>query len=605
MKSANKSFFFCVKIIFLIFYLIIAAFFSACSDIHDDAFVYIKSNYVYVSLALSESTRSGVIVTAQNDNTRTILPVAIDLTDTSKYNFYIWGKSSKGNLSPRKVDFDSKTTSTGTIELNFPAITYTFVLAATEGIPSDITDPSKILEESILVGYTNADLAYTNKIKFYLAPNEISGFGDINLSILLDSSWSDDDVTALSHTTDSSYDYIVSVGLYDINTGELSFSSAAQNVYGLNKITSSIYTRTLVPSGTYNFTVKIKKTGSSKIYNYSDRVILYPNQNINETLKIPNIVEKVPAAPSEFKAAYCMDSRLYENTTGNESEYTSYGLLLSWKDNSNNESNFKITLANISKTSTSIDSIPEAENFTDLDWTLMVNPYAGNTNIVKVYDDAYTKSPEYYAGSPEKNNTAMILYIPFDGCYIAKIEAVNDAGVSKACYATIDEDFFVKVKHEQAAYGYFQFEGKAFKTSQNPTCNVINLYHIIYNLVGGEYKYEPGKTSPTEGGVVDYGIYGLSKSFLTPISTGSEASSDNPSLIFKDEEWKDNDGNILPDSPRFNARWHRWVVNSYFGINLIETSIGGTTIPVESNYTYQKPNAYTGYTSLYLFARYD
>ena len=552
-----------------------------CSNIHEDAYVYEKKEYVYISLNLNASFFGAEV--SSSIGTRTILPDTIDLTNTTKYNFYIWGKSQKGSISPRKVVFDSTTLTTGTIELDFPIATYAFVLAVVEGEPSDVSSGSQILENAVLVGYTNADLTYTNTVKFSLLPNEISGYGDVKLSLLLDNSWTDFDVTELNALTDGSYDYSVTADLYDISNGELVYSNTATDIYGLNKSTPVIFSHAHVTSGTYNFTVKFKKIGSSIIYNYSDRIVIYSNQTCDTQVLIPNVVEKVPVAPSDFKAAYCNDSPLYEGTLGDEASYSNYGLLLKWVDNSNNESHFKITLANVAKTTTALSDIPAPEVFTDSDWNTIVGPYAGNSKVVKVYDDTYTRSTEYFAGSPEKNNTKLVLLIPFDGCYIAKIEAVNDAGLSSACYATINEDFTLQIAEDifNTYNSYAELNGHAFRTTENTSCNVINLYHIVYYLCGGEYSYIKN-TTPTKLPIIDYAVYGTQMMIRCPSYRESEASVATPSLIYD------------------NSRWNAWTKN-YYGGDLLE----GESDTTKEGHPYQKPNDYTGYTSLYLFARYN
>lgn len=550
----------------------------------EDAYVFKKSeSYVYISLSLSKT--SSIVTTY--DSTRTILPVSINLTN-SAYNFYIWGKSKTGSISPRKVDFSSSSSTKGTILLDFPATTYTFVLAAIDGTPSDIADSSKILEEAVLIGYTNADLAYTNKLNFYLSQNTISGYGNVSIAMLLDSTWSSEEISDLGN-------YYFTAGLYDIKTGEEAFSSSYEFFTGLNNTSATVFSRSAVPSGNYNFTVKIYKNSSSSIYNYSDRIVVYPNQKIDSKIYIPNIVERIPDAPSDFKAAWSIDSKLYENTLGNEEDYASYGLLLSWKDNSCSEAYFQVSLIDVTKTATAVADIPDLGTFTDSDWFSITANY---TNYIKVYNDTYTTSNDYFAGSPEKNNTSLILYIPFDGCYIAKIEAVNDAGISAACYATITDDLTIDIEDSNYSHNTAVYSGKAFRTNENPNCNVINLHRIVYYLNGGVYSYfadAGGNNKVTiSDSIIQYCLYGMAKTILSPIALEEVATEDNPALIYKDY-----------DTNLYGNRWNRWMSGSYYGTNLIDTNIGGKTVSVDENYTYQKPNDYTGYKSLYLFARYD
>ena len=337
-----------------------------------------------------------------------------------------------------------------------------------------------------------------------------------------------------------------------------------------------------MPSGTYNFTVKFSKAGNNAVYPYSDRIIISPHRSVDTTVSIPNVVEKAPDAPTNFRASYCMDERFYSDCTelkqNTVDSYSGYGLLLSWEDNASNEAYFRITLANVSKMN-ALSSVPDT--FTDDNWATLLGSYTLNTNVVKVYDKTCTSAGEYIAGSLERNNTSLILYLPFDSCYVAKIEAVNDAGISSACYVKIDEDFSITEDYYIGAV----YAGKAFSTAENPT-NVINRYKIEYYLNDGIYY--PNDPTKTITKITEYGTYNTNgKAFLCPTALKEKATEINPALI--------SDGN----------RWRRWVIGYTNGPNLI-TLTGEDTLPSESaDYSYQKPNAYTGYTSLYLFARYD
>ena len=555
-------------------------FFASCDTVHDDAYIYYsKSSLMYISLALNNSKNAAVLSDSSTSSSRTILPSEIDLADSSQnYYFYIWGSSVLGSVSPRKVDFTADSSTTGTIELNFPLSTYTFVLAATTEEPSDISDGSKILENAVLVGYTQADLNYSKNVTFYLSDEGLSGTGTVRVALLLDSSWSETEINELA-------DYTVTAGIYNIKTGESVLEHSVLSVSGVNKSTPKYFSVINVPSGTYNFTVKFSKAGNNAVYPYSDRIIISPHRSVDTTVSIPNVVEKAPDAPTNFRASYCMDERFYSDCTelkqNTVDSYSGYGLLLSWEDNASNEAYFRITLANVSKMN-ALSSVPDT--FTDDNWAALLGSYALNTNVVKVYDRTCTSAGEYIAGSLERNNTSLILYLPFDSCYVAKIEAVNDAGISSACYAKIDEDFSITVEDIGTVYA-----GKAFSTATQPT-NVINRYKIEYHFNDGTYSYKDanGNTLPENPitKFVSYGTYGSNgKAFLCPIAESGAGTESAPSLIYD------------------SSRWRRWVIGSVNGPNLI-TLTGGTTEGDET-YSYQEPNDYTGYTSLYLFARYD
>ena len=571
METGNKGNRFIIQFIFLLFTLF---FFSACSGLVS-GYVYEKSEskqYVYISL---ESTDS-----------RTVSAGNVDFTDPTKdFYFYIWGKSSSTTITPRSVNFNFLTGNSGTIELDFPEDTYYFVLAVTQTAPTDISSSNTILNNAILAGYSNADLKHTKTVKFYLSDLSLSGFGGVYLDFYLDSSWSNDDVTKLNA------DYTAKLGFYD-DSGNMWTGYQLINLSGLNKTTpvSTENHFSNVPSGTYDMVVLIEKKNTTLKYIYTDKIIISPNRNINSTVYIPNVIENIPAAPLSFKASWSMDKRFYsiydsstetsETIPDDESidnyDFDGYGVLFTWADNSKNETGFKITLADISKMGSSqltaseiIASVPAV--ITDSYWNSLVNDYIGNTSVIKEVTAGNCKvSPEYISGSLDKNSTGLVLYLPFGSCYIAKIEAESAAGTSSACYVTLDEGFNISM-----------YTGKPFAG------NVINCYKTIYHLSGGTLSYtENYNPKRITGRIIKYHNYGEGD-FLCPIASNTASGTlETPALICNSENWR------------------RWVVGSYYGENLVDI-IGGTSITVNPAYTYQKPNDYTGYTSLYLFARYD
>ncbi|MBR1721704.1 MAG: hypothetical protein IJ727_04345, partial [Treponema sp.] len=357
-------------------------------------------------------------------------------------------------------------------------------------------------------------------------------------------------------------------------------------------------------AGTYSLVVSMNRVGETTKYIYNDTIIVAPNRIITATVQIPNVIEYAPSAPSDFKVAYCLDDRIYYDTLANSdgeivsedidlSATNEYALLLSWTDNSNTENNFKVTLVAVSKM-TPMPEIPSV--MTDSVWASIVNAYAGNNSVVKVYDEYCEYDETYFAGSLKKNNNSLMLYVPFGVCYIAKIEAVNSAGISPACYATLNADFNLEVYDENYGNNTAVYAGKAFSTTENP-CNVINLYKVVYHLSGGTLEYTKDSVLKTDAGpIIEYGVYG-SYSFLCPIASLENATEAAPALLYI------YDG--ADAIAEYGKRWTYWKKGSFFGSNLIDTTIGGSTVVVDENYSYQKPNDYTGYTSLYLFARYD
>ena len=598
---------------------------SSCADIAS-GFVYERfgaesQRYVYISLEQSKS-----VVTA-----RTITAPAVDFTNSSKnYSFYIWGKSSQGTVEPRIVDFNTETGTTGTINLDFPVTSYYFTLAVTEGAVENATT-GKILEKAIFIGRTNADLTYTNTVRFFLSDNEIDGTGSVDLSIYLDESWS------LSQIEDLNSNYYVTFGLYYIKSGSIIDGYTPTNIEGSLSRSVPFTTNGYlsgVPAGVYNFTVEIQKKTGGSIYTYSDRIIVAANRTIDSSVYIPNIVERAPVAPTSFKAAHSMAPCIYYTYDGDTGISTrlknddseldiddynvnGYGLLLKWTDSSNNESGFKITIANISKIINTESGVIDAiaalpDTMTDSAWRTLVGSYETSPSYVTVLNEENcAASPMYVAGSLERNSTQLILYVPFGECYIAKIQSVNDAGESSACYVTMGDDFTVIDENDTDYNVGARYNGSAFRIDSSTTSKVINRYKIVYYLSGGKFEYryngDMKLTPENRDFVIEYHTYGEG-TVLCPTATLDNATANNQALVYTaygtPEEsdlyytaWKTWFDEKFGWS--INARWRRWVTNSQLGNDYagVENSI--------DRFTYIQPSDYAGYTSLNLFARYD
>lgn len=602
------------KIHILTFFALFFSFLS-CANL-TSGYVYEKNDnakYLYIKL------ESGERYLSIYSDSRSITAPSIDLSDSTiqSYNFYIWGKSSTGSVAPKKVSFTPADGNTGTIELDFPVTTYSFTLAVTEVEPAELTS-TEILNKAIFVGYTQADLSYSKTVKFNLSTNGLKAPGKAFLNFYLDSStWSDDQVSDLLSN------YKVTVGLFDAEGALKSGVWGLENLSKTTAISSGGWFSSILP-GTYDMKISMsEQRGEHIICSYSDKIIISPNRTINADVYIPNILLELPKAPSDFKAAYCMDYRFYKGTElidNGDGTYTSksgielssnddlekydfntYGILLSWEDNSNNETGFKVTLADLSKIndgvrvpSEIIANLPAV--ITDSYWKDTVEPFLGQGAVVDVFSPgSYTNSADYIAGSLEKNSTSLVVFGTIGSCYIAKIEAVNAAGLSDACYVSLDEDFNVNVIDKRSdSLQQATYVGKAFSTSENP-CRVINRYKIEYNLCGGKIVYTNGPNLVVNNSTyfVKYHTYGEGKIDCYTAPNSAEGTIDNPALLY-----------FGSDSSLTGKRWTRWQNAYYGGTNLIDI-IGGTSVVVSPTYTYQKPNDYTGYTSLYLFARYD
>lgn len=601
---------------FVLFFVVFL--FISCSDVIS-GFVFDKEdentskNYMYITLESENKLHS------QTGSRSINAPIIEFSTASQNYVFYIWGKSSTDTVSPRKVNFNASSDNTGTVEIDFPLSTYAFILAVTE---NEIPDPSAslILEKAIFVGYSNADLTYSRIIKFSLTTDGLKGKGSVNLNYHLDNTWTDDEFEILKNY------YTISVGIYKKES--LVPETVEHAIYFMEKssVVSGYGWFSEVLAGTYDLIVTIRNASNADlVYYYSDKITFAPNRTISAEFYIPNVVMNVPDAPEDFKAAACMDYRIYNGSAvvdNNDGTYSSvsginltsdsqvdgynfngYGLLLSWADKANNEQGFRITLIDVSKISTAIKhsyefvaEVPEV--ITDSYWQTLINGYESNQDVVKIYNsDNYLYSFDYLGGSLRKNSKGMLIYASFGSCYIAKIEAVNSVGVSKACYAKLDENISISLKNELDDSKSGLYTGTAFSTPENKS-NVINRFKIVYYLNEGcLYKSLDNRTAPEF--IIDYCTYGTNAILCPSAQSADSATEETPALL-----------NVNAASPLYLKPWRLWKYNSINGQNLIGANVNGTqiegeTIIVNELYSYQKANAYTGYVSLYLFAKYD
>ena len=432
------------KIQILLSFALLFSIFS-CTDLAS-GYVYEKEDnakYLYIKL------ESGERILAIHSASRSITASSIDLSDSTiqSYNFYIWGKSSSGTVAPKKVFFTPSDSITGTIDIDFPVTTYSFTLAVTETEPDELTS-SDILSKAIFVGYTQADLSYSKTVKFNLTTNGLKAPGKAYLNFYLEnSSWTDEQITSLLNN------YKVKVGFFSEDGSVQTPEWGLENLSKTTPIASGNWFASVLP-GTYDMKITISEQyGEYLVCSYTDKIIIAPNRTIIADVYIPNILLDTPNAPSDFKAAYCMDYRFYKGTElidNGDGTYTSksgielssnddvekydfntYGILFSWKDNSNNETGFKITLADLAKITDGVNvpseiiaNLPDV--ITDLFWKSTIEPFLGQSDIVSEFlPDGYENSANYIAGTLEKNSCALVLFGTFGSCYIAKIEAMK------------------------------------------------------------------------------------------------------------------------------------------------------------------------------------
>ena len=420
--------------------------------------------------------------TTTTSDGRTIVAESIDLSKSGVY-FYLWGTNdlTDEDLDPEEVTFvadeatDGEKVSTGTITIDKATSKYHFVLAVTtkQETGTLTTDSiATIKGDAVYIGYANVDLRNGDEIKFYVSADGLKGKGGYKLTLKPDDSWSDEDL-------DEARDYAITADIYNRLDGKLVTGTTAvtptnsANFYDRTTDGCTVERDKSVTPGTYNFIVQFTKSG--KTYEYSDIIIILPNQNIEKTILIPHVIESYPLAPQAFKVAYVAPS--YD--TDEE-----YNVVLEWSDKSNNETSFIIEYINVSSklpTGTGAVNQDMADKF--IAWQEIEATYDKTDDDQKAIKDAadkawtditsvdtYTCDTGFYgnsinqnwvAGSLQRNNEHAVIRVSLGKRYLFRIAAKNTAGSSYYTYATYGTDIDWTDSSTSANY-----PGKAFTTTK-------------------------------------------------------------------------------------------------------------------------------------------
>ena len=463
--------------------------FAACSDISTDAYVFEKESVIVYdsskNVQFSVSSRSAYfsnylssVKTGTNVSAREITPPAYN---SSELNFYLGGvvrhtKNQTENVVVQKVSFKASedSDSSGVVTANLNSLTYELTLLA---IPAsadtttltETTLISDLVPKAVLFGSATADLKYNDgeEVKFYLSSDSLSGSGEYDISLYL-KDWSAKSLATVDSVRNSSVVSNVNIGLYKLSGGSLlsedyfvedeDFSSA------LSSSSAVSYHNSTVPAGTYNLVVSFSYNG--KLYTYSDKIIILSYQTTSATIGIPDLLQVVPSAPTNFKQGYLIPS-------SDESDY--YRVAFEWEDNSNTETSFEIQLIDVSENENATAVSANNETF----W----NNNSSSSNTIS-YTSSFDNSSEWFAGSLSKNSTNAVFYMLLGKRFYARIRAINNIGGSEWCYALSDA-VSVSVAAgastaEEAVLSYAKtFSSTAFNSP------VINLFRLKYNLSGG------------------------------------------------------------------------------------------------------------------------
>lgn len=402
---------------------------------------------------------NGLFSFPTKSNSRTILPGEVE---TNKLDFYLVYKDTVNSTDSlyTKIDFIKSEQSTtgsvkrGSFSLPFTLSDYQFSLyAVPNGTKiSDNNGVSDISSKSLFVGTANADLRFNDEVTFHMKANSSStGQGSINITLTHENDWT------------IPKGYKVTVGLYNVDdkndTPKYPTGTAQELIdatSGDKTMGSQVFkcTDPVIPQGEYNLVVKYNKFASDgntleKTFEYSEKVIILMNQTSTGTVIIPEILDKKPAAPANFKAQF-KDPK--------DSTKNSYEVNFTWEDKSNNEREFIIDLLTLAD-ATDYLKLPA----TDDEWSAI------NQTPVSYNRATFDTADNKVNGSLNKGNTSATFYLELEKRYIARICASNDAGKSEWVYLTWQDNV--------------TNDWQAFESS----VQTINRFRITYNLNGGNF----------------------------------------------------------------------------------------------------------------------
>ncbi|WP_296324242.1 hypothetical protein [Treponema sp. UBA3813] len=473
-----------------------ALLFAGCSDISTaDATISTtpsSSSDSYKSLTLGVTSSSNLVdFSGSSDDGRTILPTA---QQVGNLYFYLCSKNNTAKATayaaPVNVTVTADTTDTtgrtGTVVINLKKADYDFKLyAVAKG--SNTTAPTYATEaavqlDAVLVGYANADIRTDDKVDFYLTSEGLTKNGSVSLKLYTDG-WKLSDyegyspsakITFTKKTTMDSTTYNAG-DTYSGSNKDFSATNDPANPLGDSVPSTANYTVTVAP-GTYNFEVSFAGSGTgAKTYTWSDRLIVLPGQATEQTIGIPLVIAKKPAAPTDFKAGYI-------DPTNDTTQY--YTAEFVWNGESiDNEEKFVLQLMSLPATvtdtylttyNTAVTNASATQTALQSAWDTL-SSYAGTGSVKEYSNDFYGDEYVWVAGSLQKNNSMAQFKLLLGSRYVARLCARNDAGDSDWAYATLNTAITADAGTGAVAANKF-------------TSISINRFRVEYDLSGGTLK---------------------------------------------------------------------------------------------------------------------
>lgn len=633
----------------------IALLIAGCSDLNDSGVV---SGDVTDKSAQAQSKMITVNVTSESDlltfpgasgASRTILPQAVNASDNTAVKFYLEYKDTLSNSpvsNPEEIAFTADTGSTtkGTLTKTFDVSVYSFTLYCVPASAA-ISNSTTAKSNAMFIGYANADLRYADTISFYMTAENATGKGTVDLSIYTSN---ENSTTNLWNVPEG---YTVTAGIYSKADNSLVYpptpkplvaTSPLQTASAINGAAFGAASTT-VDSGSYNFVVIFTDTANgNKSYEWSDEIIILPNQRTSGNVFVPEVIEKKPDAPSSFFVAYADPKNKDDNY---------YYAEFAWSDNSNNERSFEIDLVDVSDdadntqgNATPYLTSPVPAN--DSDWSSMLTSYTNPTPVT--YDwEAYQKSP-YNPNSAKysliKNNENALFHLELGRRYLARIRAKNDVGYSEYAYLHIaakkadgtyetgfaDGTGTIEFTEDAAAPDAKssitvanEFYSARATTATALTMKVfdegsfaVNRFRITYNLmdgklVGDEDAATPGTYTALADDASDV-VYKTQHVGATGDPSGEyimnpDGNSAKSKYLGTDGTEKEDVLNLIKTDPSGTRKFKRWLLSSGNDEGNGVSPTGNwypVTVTGTAPATRDEPDAYTGHTNLELYASY-
>ena len=587
---------------------------GGCADINTDAYVF------YSDAAVITNGIRNVVFDVSSDTTllkvssiaRTITPAAYD---SNALKFYIGGKNiGTGEKMPAKeVEFIADENSASSGKITVPLNSYNYQLSllaipATTNITlGDSVYISDLAVNAVLAGSTTVDLRYSDNsdVNFYLSSSGLTGNGTYDIDFYL-ANWSTASLSTKDPVLDAPVINNVLFAVYPLGSDIPVFGTNSNQSLSLCQTEADAFKYSdSIPAGTYELCATFSFNGKKFIY--GDKIVILPYQTTSAVIAIPDVLQVVPVAPSNFKQGYILPENY-------ESDF--YKVVFTWQDNANTETGFEIQILDTNTVYETVSSFENTENRWNID-----------PKYISTYTSAFVGSSEWYAGGLSRNDTSVIFTMPLGKRYLARIRSVNnDIGASEWCYASSDS-FSITIPSGESTADELSlaspktFSATAFNSSR------INLFKISYNLYGGTIT--PACPTTYYFDQIDGGT-----PVLSPNGTAVNAvyNSGNPVTVANDgaawKAWKISsvDGSTYPNSFKKCPSADFWSADKtfYSARNLSHEDINGSMVYYEKsdpqptqedfdtgnkylNYYYDEGilNNYLGYKNLSLYAQYE